>query len=62
MFAVVPKGFIPDIDNDTLNINIRAAQGTSFYEMVTHAQRVGALVNPTPSIEAMTVTTGASAG
>ena len=33
MYGVVPKGFIPDQDNDSMNINIRAAQGTSFYEM-----------------------------
>ena len=32
--AIVPKGFIPDQDNDSLNINLRAAQGTSFYDMV----------------------------
>ena len=38
MFGVVPKGFIPDQDNDSLNINLRAAQGTSFYEMVDYAQ------------------------
>ncbi len=34
MFGVVPKGFIPDQDNDTMNINLRAAQGTSYDEMV----------------------------
>ena len=34
MFGVVPKGFIPDQDNDSLNVNLQAAQGTSFYDMV----------------------------
>ena len=29
-----PKGFIPDQDNDSLNVNLQAAQGTSFYDMV----------------------------
>ena len=29
MFEIVPKGFIPDQDNDSLNINVMAAQGTS---------------------------------
>ncbi len=33
MYSVVPKGFIPDQDNDQMNINIRAAQGTSYYDM-----------------------------
>ena len=30
MYGIVPKGFIPDQDNDQMNVNIRAAQGTSF--------------------------------
>ena len=34
MFGIVPKGFIPEQDNDQLNCQLRAAQGTSFYEMV----------------------------
>ena len=33
MYGLVPKGFIPDQDNDFLFVNMRAAQGTSFYEM-----------------------------
>src|SRR5207342_2975790 len=44
MYGVVPKGFIPDQDNDSMNINIRAAQGTSFYEMSTAARRVAEVV------------------
>ena len=34
MFEIVPKGFIPDQDNDSLNVNVQAAQGTSYYDMV----------------------------
>ena len=30
MYGVVPKGFIPDQDNDMLFVNLQAAQGTSF--------------------------------
>ncbi|HET9831510.1 MAG TPA: efflux RND transporter permease subunit, partial [Vicinamibacterales bacterium] len=51
MFVVVPKGFIPDQDNDTLNINLRAAQGTSYYEMVEHAKRVAELVRKNPYVD-----------
>ena len=29
MFRVVPKGFIPDQDDDSINIGLRAAQGTA---------------------------------
>ena len=45
MYGVVPKGFIPDQDNDSMNINIRAAQGTSFYQMSTAAQKVAEVVS-----------------
>jgi multidrug efflux pump subunit AcrB len=30
MFRVVPKGFIPDQDDDSINIGLRAAQGTAY--------------------------------
>jgi HAE1 family hydrophobic/amphiphilic exporter-1 len=58
MYGVVPKGFIPDVDNDTLNVNIRAAQGTSFYEMVNYVNRVATQLNANPNIDAMMVNTG----
>ena len=58
MYGVVPKGFIPDTDNDTLNVNLRAAQGTSFYEMVSYVDRVAQLINQNPDIDAMMVNTG----
>src|SRR5436190_100258 len=44
MYGVVPKGFIPDQDMDQMNIQIRAAQGTSFYEMSNAARRVAEVV------------------
>jgi len=58
MYGVVPKGFIPDSDNDFLFINLRAAQGTSYYEMVDTTQRVADTVNRNPYIDAMMVQTG----
>ncbi len=58
MFGVVPKGFIPEQDNDTLNINLRAAQGTSFYDMVKYVERVADLINQNPNVDAMMVNTG----
>ena len=49
MFGIVPKGFIPDQDNDSLNVNLRAAQGTSFYEMVdVRAAASPTIVNAEP--------------
>jgi HAE1 family hydrophobic/amphiphilic exporter-1 len=60
MFAFVPKGFIPDTDNDSVNIQLRAAQGTSYYEMVGYTQQAAALINQNPYVEAMMVSTGGS--
>jgi len=62
MFGVVPKGFIPETDNDALNVQLRAAQGTSYYEMVGYGQRVAALINQNPYVEAMMVNTGGGSG
>ncbi len=50
MFGIVPKGFIPDQDNDTLNVNIRAAQGTSFQEMVDSSKKVSEVVIKNPYV------------
>jgi HAE1 family hydrophobic/amphiphilic exporter-1 len=58
MYGVVPKGFIPDQDNDSMNINIRAAQGTSFYEMSAAAQKVAEIVRKNPYIDSFMVRTG----
>jgi len=58
MFIIIPKGFIPDQDNDTMNINLRAAQGTSYYEMVAYAKRVADVVNKNPYVDTFFVSTG----
>src|SRR5581483_12490828 len=34
MFRIIPMGFVPDSDDDEIRMSIRAAQGTSYYEMV----------------------------
>src|SRR5437762_14112941 len=62
MFILVPKGFIPDQDNDSLNINLRAAQGTSFYEMANYAKQVADVVYKNPNIDAMMVSAGGMGG
>jgi HAE1 family hydrophobic/amphiphilic exporter-1 len=48
MYAIVPKGFIPDGDNDSLFVNLRAAQGTSYYDMAKWVQQIAdvAIRNP----------------
>ena len=48
MFSIVPKGFIPDQDNDSLFVNLRAAQGTSYYDMAKWTQQVADIVIKNP--------------
>jgi hydrophobic/amphiphilic exporter-1 (mainly G- bacteria), HAE1 family len=62
MFLVVPKGFVPEEDNDSVNINLRAAQGTSFYEMVDWSKQVADIVNRNPYVDAFFVSTGGGFG
>src|SRR5439155_5623332 len=33
MLNIIPTGFIPDQDNDSMFVNLQAAQGTSYYDM-----------------------------
>ncbi len=62
MYNIVPKGFIPDQDNDSMNIFIRAAQGTSFYEMSTAGRRVAEIVRGNPYIDSFMLRTGNNGG
>jgi len=62
MFTVVPKGFIPDQDNDSLNVNMLAAQGTSFYEMVANAQKIADVIKRNPYVDSFFVSTGGGFG
>src|SRR5215468_9173418 len=62
MYSVVPKGFIPDQDNDQMNINIRAAQGTSYYDMAAGGQRVAEIVRRNPYIDSFMVRVGGGGG
>jgi Cation/multidrug efflux pump len=52
MFRVVPKGFIPEQDDDSINIGLRAAQGTAYEEMYENVRRVGNLVRTNPNLAA----------
>jgi HAE1 family hydrophobic/amphiphilic exporter-1 len=47
----VPKGFIPETDNDTLNVNLRAAQGTSFYDMSRWTRQIADIVIKNPYVD-----------
>jgi hydrophobe/amphiphile efflux-1 (HAE1) family protein len=62
LYSVIPKGFIPDQDNDQMYLNTEAAQGTSFDEMVKLTQRVADIVRRDPNIESFQASAGGSAG
>jgi HAE1 family hydrophobic/amphiphilic exporter-1 len=51
MFRVVPKGFIPEQDDDSINILLRAPQGTAFAEMAANVQTVGNMVRTNPNLQ-----------
>jgi HAE1 family hydrophobic/amphiphilic exporter-1 len=51
LYVAVPKGFIPDTDNDNFNVQTEAAQGTSFYQMVKYQQLVSQIIVKDPDVE-----------
>jgi len=62
MYIVIPKGFIPDQDNDSLNVNVQAAQGTSYNDMVSYVGRIAAVINRNPSVDTFFASTGGGFG
>ncbi len=58
LYMVVPKGFIPDTDNDNFSVNVEAAQGTSYYQMVKYQKLVSSIVVQDPDVESFYSTTG----
>src|SRR5207247_788308 len=60
LYDRVPKGFIPDQDNDSMYVNTEAAQGTSFQEMAVLTQRVSDIIRQDPNIEAFSSGVGGS--
>jgi len=58
MFVVVPKGFVPDQDNDSMFVNLRAAQGTSYYDMTKWLQQVADVVVRNPNVDTVMTQVG----
>jgi len=50
LYRIVPKGFIPEQDNDQIHLNMIAAQGTSFYQMVTYQRQIADVVRADPNV------------
>ncbi len=58
LYHEVPKGFIPDADNDQMMLNIQAAQGTSYYKMVEYQKRIADIVRQDPDVETFMTNAG----
>jgi hydrophobe/amphiphile efflux-1 (HAE1) family protein len=58
LYTYVPKGFIPETDNDQFNINFQAAQGTSYYQMIAFCKRISQIVIQDPAVTTFFARTG----
>jgi HAE1 family hydrophobic/amphiphilic exporter-1 len=52
LFMRIPKGFVPDSDNDQLLIQTEAEQGISFEQMTRNQQRAAEIVRKDPAVTA----------
>src|SRR5207249_757941 len=62
MFSIVPTGFIPDQDNDSMFVNLQAAQGTSFYDMSKWTQQVADVIIRNPYVDSFMASVGGGPG
>jgi len=62
LFVKIPKGFIPDQDNDSMSVITEAAQGTSYYLMAQYQQQVSEMIASDPNIESFMSSTGGGFG
>jgi HAE1 family hydrophobic/amphiphilic exporter-1 len=51
LYNKVDKGFIPDSDQDQLQVNMQAAQGTAFDKMVEYQKRLADIIRADPNVE-----------
>ena len=51
MYDKVPKGFIPDTDQDRISMTVEALQGTSYYKMMEYKDIVTARLSKDPDVE-----------
>ncbi len=58
LYVAVPKGFIPDTDQDQFNINMQMAQGTSYYQTLKYSRMVAEMVVKDPDVLTFFMRTG----
>ncbi len=62
LFDKVPKGFIPDADTDQVMLQMRAAQGTSFYQMMDYQKAVADIIRRDPNVDTFMASVGGGFG
>ncbi|HYM24197.1 MAG TPA: efflux RND transporter permease subunit [Vicinamibacterales bacterium] len=62
MFTIIPTGFVPDQDNDSMFVNLQAAQGTSFYDMSKWTQEVADVVIKNKYVDSFMASVGGGPG
>jgi len=62
MYGIVPKGFIPDQDNDMLFVNLSAAQGTSFYDLSAGGLKAAEIIRQNPNVDSFVMNFGGGGG
>ena len=62
LYRIVPKGFIPDQDNDQINLSLVAAQGTSFYKMVDYQRQLADVIRKDPNVVTFMANVGGGFG
>jgi HAE1 family hydrophobic/amphiphilic exporter-1 len=62
MFKIIPTGFIPDQDNDSMFVNLQAAQGTSYYDMAKWTQQVADVVIRNKYVDSFMASVGGGPG
>lgn len=60
LYMEVPKGFIPEMDNDQIYVNTEVAQGTAYPVIAEHQRRVAKVVQSDPDVEVFFSSVGGS--
>src|SRR5262249_60259111 len=59
---IIPTGFIPDQDNDSMFVNLQAQQGTSYYDMAKWTQQVADVVIRNKYVDSFNASVGGGPG
>ncbi len=62
LYVKIPKGFIPDPDNDQLMVSTESAQGTSYKEMTIQQQKIAEILRRDPNVDSFMSSTGGNYG